>query len=109
MNSRCPAMLDAIRAATRPRSWSRSSASSTSSASASRSCCKGAVQNTRPTTEASWTVCLSSGGRRSMRAARTAWTVSGIETSSISATALHRSPSRTICPASMSCAMISSR
>ena len=108
-NSRSPAILDPSCESTSSRSSSRPSASSAAPFPSSRSRATEPFQNTRPTTDADRSALRSKAGSRSMRAASTACTVSGMTISPTSSVALQRPPSRTIRPSSMRWRMISSR
>ncbi len=89
----------------RMKSRSSSSAKSASPPISSRT---GASQNTRPITDAACSAAFSRGGSRSMRAARTPRTESGIESRSGSAATSHRSSRCTRTPLSTSDSISSS-
>ena len=108
-NSRSPATVDPTCESTSSRSSSRPRRSSSLSLSPFSNASTGPFQNTRPTTAADRRARLSSGGRRSMRAASTPWTVSGMTISSMSSVARHRSAVRTMRPSSIRWRTISSR
>ena len=78
------ASLESRREMTRSRDSSARSRSTTRCAAPSRNRATGAGQKMRPTTAAAWRARFSSGPSRSMRAASTACTVSGISTSATS-------------------------
>ena len=109
MYSGWPASDEPGRDNTSSRSSSLRSASSRSAGSAPVRPATGPGQNTRPTTAAACAIRLSVASSRSIRAARTACTVSGISTSSMPSVARQRSPTCSIRPPSTSRRTISSR
>ena len=80
-----------------------------SSASAPSRRPAGPGQKSRPTTAAPCRRRLAAGSRRSILAASTACTVSGISTSATAVAARHRPASKNTCPPSIRCRRISSR
>ena len=109
MNSGSPAIEEESRDRTSSRSSRRSSVECSRSRSPFSRRPTGPGQNTRPTTAARWSARFSTGSSRSILAASTACTVSGICTSAMVDAARHRCPSRTITPSSIRWRTISSR